>query len=117
MKYNNDWIALEGVITDSRYLKEIQLMFEGVAKAETLYAYVISKKNINKLENEWSGVSTCIQKDAITKELGIFNTPDGLYNKYKQKFSAIKKILYTFFAKKYMNKKLRKIRKLSNLAN
>jgi hypothetical protein len=61
---------------------------------------------------DWDGVSdTYIQKDSITDDLGVFNTPDEFCDKYGTNLKGFKKWLYENWIRFKMNENVEQIRK------
>ncbi len=106
--YNNDWIVLEGVITDKEYLTAIIKRFGSTNKAFNKYA--IATRDLHTLSIGWNGKSTYVQREAIISDYGTFNSPDDLFKKYKQKIGRMKSFLYAKYGCKKMTKNVEKIR-------
>lgn len=106
--YNNDWIVLEGVITDRRYVTAIVNKFGSDNKEFKRYA--IATKDLSKISHEWNGESTFVQREAIVADYGLFSSPDELYLKHRQDIGKVKGFLYSSFGRKIMTKKVDKVR-------
>lgn len=110
--YNGEWLCLEGVITDKAYLSGLRQMFPNY-KGE-FFDYAVAVKDFGNLQIDWRGESTAIQQQAIQVDLGIYDSPDEFYAKYKQDYRGIKKFLYENIGRKIMTKKVAKIRENFN---
>lgn len=106
--YNGEWFCLEGVITDIAYLSGLRQMFPDYQGE--FFDYAVAVKDFGNLQIDWRGESTAIQQQAIQADLGIYDSPDEFYAKYKQDFHGIKKFLYENIGRKIMTKNVAKIR-------
>lgn len=105
--FNNQWIALEGVIIDDQYLKQVR---NKLNKYNNGYiGYGISVEDKEKISICWKGKSTYIQSFSITEDLGVFDSPDDFFNKYNNINNRIKRLLFNIL-RKGINKKLDLIR-------
>lgn len=107
--YEGNWIDAEGVILDRSYLANIQNNFTDCTGS--FCGYGVAVDNIKNPPIDWNGNSTYIQKNGITKDLGVFDTPDEFFSLYYQKLSPIKKWLYGNFVRYLINHNVAKIRR------
>lgn len=107
--YNGEWLSLEGVITDKTYIKGLKKKFPN--HKGKFFDYAVAVKDFNHLQIDWTGEDTTVQQQAVVEDLGIFDTPDEFYSKYKQDYCGIKKFLYESFGRKIMTKKVMVIRR------
>lgn len=107
--YNDEWLSLEGVITDKAYISGLQKMFPDYKGK--FFDYAVAVKAFNDLQICWEGKDTTVQQQAVIEDLGIFDTPDEFFAKYKQEYRGLKKFLYENFGRKIMTNKVAKIRK------
>jgi len=106
--YNSTWVPLEGYILDKPYIEGIKRKFTAFEGA--FYGYAIATDDFNALSIDWRGNETYIQKDAITKSLGIFDGPDQLFAAHSQSLSKIKAFLYRQSIRHLMNRRVSSIR-------
>lgn len=106
--YNGEWLCLEGVIADKAYISGLRQIFPNY-KGE-FFDYAVAVKDFGNLQIDWRGESTAIQQQAIREDLGIYDSPDEFYVKYKQNYRGIKKFLYENIGRKIMTKNVAKIR-------
>lgn len=106
--YNGEWLCLEGVIADKAYISGLRQIFPNY-KGE-FFDYAVAVKDFGSLQIVWRGESTAIQQQAIREDLGIYDSPDEFYVKYKQNYRGIKKFLYENIGRKIMTKNVAKIR-------
>ena len=106
--HNGEWLSLEGVITDKAYISGLQNLFPDY-KGE-FFDYAVAVKDFSNLHIDWSGSNTTAQQQAVVEDLGIFDSPDEFFAKYKQEYHGIKKFLYENIGRKIMTKKVSKIR-------
>ena len=105
--FSNQWITLEGVIIDDKYLNQVKDKLCNFNKG--YIGYGISVEDKNKINTCWQGQSTYIQSFSITDDLGIFNSPDDFFSQYNNTSNKIKKFLFNILRKR-VNKKLNLIR-------
>ncbi|WP_291578686.1 transglutaminase-like domain-containing protein [Clostridium sp. UBA6640] len=106
--FNEDWLALEGVIIDKEYLDNVK---NNLCKFNGGYmGYGISVKNKDKINLCWNGNSTYVQSFSITDDLGIFDNPDELFRKYNNTNNKFKEVMFDKLFRK-TNRKLDDIRK------
>lgn len=60
---------------------------------------------------DWDLNNTYTQSKSITKDLGIFNSPNELHAKYKQKIGKFKNFFYQNFVRHLLNHNVEKIRR------
>ncbi len=106
--YRGKWINLEGFILDSRYLGQLQKEFSDVTG--TFWGYGVATSDFRNPPVSWQGSDTYIQKDGINNDYGIFDSPDGFYEKHGTNLNGIKKVLYKYIIRKGMNANVNKIR-------
>ncbi|MBU5674895.1 transglutaminase family protein [Alkaliphilus sp. MSJ-5] len=105
--FNNQWIALEGVIIDDKYLNQVR---NKLCNFNNGYmGYGISVKDKEKISLCWKGESTYIQSFSIVEDLGLFNSPDDFFIQYNNTNNRIKSLLFNFLRKR-INRKLDLIR-------
>ncbi len=106
--YQEQWYALEGVILDQKYLRGLEK--EKGENPQSLVGYGVSLKEFQKRTLDWNQNDTYIQKDSITKDLGIFTNPDEFFEKYNNTASPIKALLYKKVVRRKMNQRVAQIR-------
>lgn len=106
--FQGEWIALEGVITDKKYVESIQKKFS--SHSGIFKRYAIATNDLKALSIDWIGKDTFIQKEAIVYDYGIFSSPDVFFATHAQRMSNIKNFMYAHIGRKIMTKNLMKIR-------
>jgi hypothetical protein len=106
--YNGVWLNLEGFILDKKYLNQLQNKFKDCTGSFCGYGVAIS--DFKNPPIEWDENSTYIQKDGITKDLGIFDNPDDLFTKHRQQAGYFKIFMFKHFIRHLMNRNIKKIR-------
>lgn len=108
--YKDKWLNIEGFILDTRYFKNLQKKFND-SKGE-FFGYGVGTDSFQEPETEWKESNTYIQKEGITEDLGIFATPDELFNKFSQNVGSIKRFFFEKIVMNSMNKNICEIRDL-----
>jgi hypothetical protein len=106
--YKDNWIALEGVITDERYVKAVKEKFENVSGH--FAAYAIAVPDLKSLNLEWCGKDTYVQNEAVVIDYGTYENPDAFFKQYPQTMSKLKNFAYVIYGRKIMTKNVSKIR-------
>jgi hypothetical protein len=106
--YKEKWQNLEGFILDMQYLNKLQNKFQNCST--NFCGYAVATQDLQKPQVEWNENDTYIQKDSITQDLGIFDSPDDLFSKHKQKLGFFKSFMFRNFARHKMNKNVERIR-------
>lgn len=102
------WIILEGIILDNEYLEQIKKKFRFKGQFE---GYGISVLDLSSVNTNWSGKDTYIQKKSITKDEGMYASPDEYYQEYGTNMDKLEKFFFKCFVKPLVNKKVKNIRK------
>ena len=110
--YNGAWLSLEGVITDKAYINGLKKLFPDYKGK--FFDYAVAVKDFDDLHIEWKRENTTVQQQAVVEDLGVFDTPDEFYSKYKQEYRGLKKFMYENIGRKIMTKKVAKIRLCNN---
>jgi hypothetical protein len=106
--YNDQWLNLEGFILDMKYLNGLQGKFKGCTGSFCGYAVAID--DFQNPPIDWKENDTYIQKDGITQDLGIYDTPDELFSAYRQKAGRFKTFMFRNVVRHSMNRNIAKIR-------
>lgn len=101
------WINLEGFILDADYLRSLQRMFP---KATAFCGFGVGTPNLKAPAVQWQGTDTYIQKEGINNDLGVFANPDAFYAQHGANLSGLKRWVYRYFVRHWMNKKVQRIR-------
>ncbi len=101
------WVILEGFILDRPYLQKLQQAFS----SENFCGYGVATKNFKSPQISWDGNSnTFIQKDAIVRDYGIFNSPDDFYEKHGVNLNGFKSFIFRGIVRHRMNDNVEEIR-------
>lgn len=100
---------LEGFILDRAYVLALTKRLE--SGQNRMCGYGASTSDLPSKINEWDGHSnTYIQNESITKDLGIYNSPDEFYKRHGTNLKGIKQWTYQNFVRHKMNKNVAKVR-------
>lgn len=107
--YKGQWLALEGVIIDEKYLEAVKAQYSYVQGQFMKFA--IATKDFQQISVDWNGNSTYIQSAAIVSDFGVFPNPDEFFKHYTQHLCKLKKFMYVHLGRKIMNYNVNKMRK------
>lgn len=103
---DDDWLNLEGFILDVGVLRALQDAFPA---RSSLCAYGAGTDRLHSPDVEWNGESTYIQRTGINHDFGVFDSPDEFY-KIDRQLSGLRGLLYRYFVRHWMNRRVAKIR-------
>ena len=106
--YEENWIALEGVITDECYSTAVKNKFKNVSGQFAEYAVAVP--DLESLNLEWCGKDTFVQNDAVVEDHGVYDNPDVFFEQHQQTWSKIKNIAYVHSARKVMTRNVSRMR-------
>jgi hypothetical protein len=109
VRFQGKWVNLEGFILDRPYLKSVQDRFCSVDGA--FCGYAVATHSLKNPPIEWKGSDTYIQKEGITHDYGVFDSPDDFYQKHGANLSGLKRLLFKHVVRKWMNGRVSKIRR------
>lgn len=106
--HDNKWISLEGFILDTVYLKALQHRFPEAGN--TFCGYAVATSHFKSPRVAWCGEDTSIQKDAIIRDLGVFDSPDDFFVRHGANLGGFKSLLYRHIFRQRINRKVASIR-------
>ena len=106
--YKEEWLNLEGFILDRTYLCQLQKKF--ASAGEVFFGFGVATDNFQNPAIDWKENDTYIQKEGITRDLGIFAQPDDFFAQHGQSLSKGQKVVYRKFVRHLMNRNVAKIR-------
>lgn len=106
--YNDQWMALEGVITDKKYFHAVKNKYKH-EKGE-FKRFAIATSHFSTLAIDWNGEATYVQNAAIVTDLGVWDNPDEFFAKYAQNFCGLKHFMYVNLGRKIMNHNVKRMR-------
>lgn len=106
--YQNRWLNLEGVILDKRYLQSIQQQFSQCEKQ--FVGYGVATECLQQPDVDWRGESTYIQRVGIDQDFGVYASPDEFYREHGTNLYGIKRWLYQYVFRHYINKHVQRVR-------
>lgn len=105
--FEERWVNLEGFILDARYLASLQRRFPG---RQRFCGYGAATPDLSAPRVEWQGQDTYIQKDGISDDFGVFDSPDAFYARHGSNLSGLRRWLYTHVIRHRMNAQVERIR-------
>lgn len=107
--YQGGWVALEGVIADKKYLDAVKQRHPGAKGG--FAGYAIAVPHFEKLNVDWQGTDTYVQREAVVKDFGVFDSPDSFFSEHPQKWGRLVDLAYVHLGRKLMNRKVDSIRR------
>lgn len=108
VQFQDKWVTLEGLILDQAYLSAVQEMFADSKGA--FCSYAVATANLRHTQTEWTGGDTYIQRTAITKDLGIYDSPDQFYRDHPSNVRGWRALVFKLLFLRSLNAKVRRIR-------
>ncbi len=102
------WVALEGVIVDTGFLRGVRATTG--QSSGPLLGYGIGTEDLGSPPVDWDGTDTFIQATGINNDLGVFDDPDDFYRRHGVNARGVKGWLYRNIMRKAMNKRVNSIR-------
>lgn len=106
--HDGRWFKLEGFILDKRYLTKLQKKFSGCKGS--FCGYGVAVKDFVKPVIDFNGNDTYIQSEGITRDFGVYDSPDDLLKEHRQELTPFKEFAYRNLGRHLMNWNVRKIR-------
>lgn len=102
------WVAMEGVILDSRYLDGLRALVSQNHGA--FLGYAVGTDDLASPPVDWQGDDTAIQMTGVNSDLGSYDDPDAFYAEHGANLSGFKEWLYRHVVRQRMNGKVASIR-------
>jgi hypothetical protein len=103
------WHRLEGFIPDRSHLASIQRTFPAVRGPFSGYA--IATEDFRAPPVEWDGGDTYIQREAIIRDLGVFDSPDSFYAEHGTNLKGAKRLFFQLVARHVANLNVARLRR------
>jgi hypothetical protein len=103
------WHRLEGFIPDRSSLASIQRTFPAVRGPFSGYA--IATEDFRAPPVEWDGGDTYIQREAIIRDLGVFDSPDSFYAEHGTNLKGAKRLFFQLVARHVANLNVARLRR------
>lgn len=107
--YNGQWLTLEGVITDKAYVQAVKKQYPNVTGPFQKYA--IAVPDLQTLDVSWRGEPTFVQREALVKDYGTWDSPDAFFAVHPQTWSKLKNFAYVHLGRKMMNTNVTRMRR------
>lgn len=108
--FEGRWYELEAFILDKRYLTKLQHKFSRCSGS--FCGYGVAVKNFKDPTIDFERNDTYIQSEGITRDFGVYDSPDELLREHGQELTPFKAFLFRNLARHLMNRNVRKIREL-----
>jgi hypothetical protein len=108
VRVGDRWIALEGVILDSRYLDGLRASLPEVRGA--YLGYAVGTDDLASPPVDWQGRDTAIQMTGVNLDFGSYDDPDAFYAEHGANLSGFRQWLYRRVVRRRMNRTVASIR-------
>ena len=102
------WYELEAFILDKAYLE--RLLAANPECCGAFCGYGVAVRDFQHLLIDFDRCNTYIQSEGITRDFGLYDSPDALLRKHHQEMSPLKAFVYQNFGRHLMNANVKKIR-------
>lgn len=102
------WYELEGLILDKSYLHQLQKQYSNCYGR--FCGYGVAVKEFHHPIIDFERNNTYIQSEGIDQDLGVYDSPDDLFQVHHQKLSVLKSFLYKKLGRHWMNHNIKSIR-------
>jgi len=102
------WVALEGVILDTRYISGLTAHLQQTTGP--LLGYGVGTIDIGNPAIDFNGGPTSIQMTGVNQDLGVFTDPDAFYATCGTNLSGPRAWLFSLWVRHRMNKRVAAIR-------
>jgi len=107
--HDDRWTNLEGFILDRPFLGALQERFGKTG--DELCGYGAGTDCLSAPPVDWIGSDTYIQRTGINADLGLFDSPDDFYARYRQNFGWLRELIYRHIVRHWMNARVKRIRR------
>ena len=108
VRFEGKWLPLEGFILDDAYLDALQVRFGDVEGP--FCGYGVATNDLRNPDVSWRGAPTYIQREGIADDLGLFDQPDGFYERHGTNLSGLRRWLYGRVLRHVMNRTVARVR-------
>ncbi len=106
--FEDKWYELEAFILDKKYLYKLQKRFANCTGF--FCGYGVAVNDFQHPIIDFDRNNTYIQSEGITKDFGVYDSPDELLKNHHQELSAVKTFMYRYLGRHLMNCKVKQIR-------
>jgi hypothetical protein len=106
--YEDEWVALEGVITDEDYVRGVKRRYPD--KTGDFRKYAISVPSLKNLSLDWEGKDLYVQNTSVVEDYGVYDSPDDFFKAHAQTWSKLKDFAYIHYGRKVMNRNVARVR-------
>ncbi len=104
---DGEWYELEAFILDSEYLGSLQRKFP---QCREFCGYGAAVRDLQHPAVDFERNSTYIQSEGITRDFGVYSSPDELLREHHQQMRPLKRWLYSHLGRHLMNRNVRRLR-------
>lgn len=103
------WYELEAFILDKTYLEKLQRKFSSCEGP--FCGYGVAVRDFKNPVIDFNLNNTYIQSEGITRDYGVYDSPDELLAEHHQEMSSLKAFVYRHIGRHLMNRNVTRIRK------
>lgn len=108
VQYDGEWVPLEGFILDDAYLQQVKKLYPG--KTGNFCGLGVATTRFEDPPIHFKGKPTFIQREAIAKDLGVYDHPDSFYDKHGPNFSGLRRLIFAGPVRRILNAHVVRIR-------
>lgn len=108
LEQDGQWIALEGLILDDRYLQSLQRRF--ATQRGPFCGYGAAIRDLHTVAVQWSGGDTFIQREGIRQDFGLFDTPDAFFAQHGVNLRGVRRWLFERLLRPRINAHVERLR-------
>ncbi len=102
------WYSLEAFIIDKTYLEELQKA--NIDCSGAFCGYGVAVKSLKHAVIDFNRNNTYIQSEGITRDYGIYSSPDELLKEHGQEMSSFKAFVFSNIGRHLMNRNVKRLR-------
>ncbi len=108
VQLDGQWVGLEGVILDARYLDGVRAWFPGDSGA--FLGYAVGTDDLTNPPIDWTGSDTYIQATGINNDYGVYDDPDAFYAEHGVNVTGLRGWLFRHRVRPLMNRRVAAVR-------
>lgn len=103
-----EWVGLEGVILDTRYLEGLRRKLPN--GTTSFLGFGAGTDRLDAPPIAWRGKDTFIQSTGVNRDFGVYDDPDSFYEEHGDNLSGIRAFVYARWIRHVLNRNVAAIR-------